>query len=442
MAETGYRIPQEMVAEANGAALGDLQRDYESVAGILERRGIFSALKTDIDSLTRTVGEFGVAVPSWGVGTGGTRFGRFPGVGEPANVFDKMVDVATIHQLSGGAPRVSLHIPWDQTDDPRELREFAAKLNLSFDAMNSNTFQDQSDQEHSYKFGSLSHTDARVRRQAIDHNVDVIRYGVELKSEALTVWIGDGGNFPGQIHLRRAYERVLESLRSIYSELPENWRLFTEHKPYEPAFYSTVIQDWGTSLMLSQALGDKAYSLVDLGHHLPNANIETIVARLISAGKLGGFHFNDSKYGDDDLTAGSIHPYQLFLIFNELVDAEQDPEVDSSRYRPASMLDQSHNVKDPIEAPIVRVERTRKAYAKAQLVERASLAACRHNHHELEAAQILKRAFDLDVTPILRMARYRNDAAIDPIAVFRQSGYRAAKGDERESDRKLGGGIV
>lgn len=442
MAETGYRIPQELIAETNAAAQDDLERDYEGVAGQLERNGVLSALNTDIDSLTRIIGEFGVAVPSWGVGTGGTRFGRFPGVGEPANVFDKIVDVATIHQLSGGAPRVSLHIPWDRTDDPRELREFASSLNLSFDAMNSNTFQDQPDQEHSYKFGSLSHIDSSVRRQAVDHNIEVIRYGVELQSNALTVWIGDGGNFPGQLHLRHAYDRVLESLRQIYAELPDGWRLFTEHKPYEPAFYSTVIQDWGTSLMLSQALGEKAYALVDLGHHLPNANIETIVARLISAGKLGGFHLNDSKYGDDDLTAGSIHPYQLFLIFNELVDAEQDPAVDAARYRPAYMLDQSHNIKDPIEALIVSVEETRKAYLKARLVDRTALADCQERNDVLAAEQILKRAFDLDVTPVLKMARYRNNAAIDPIAAFRKSVYRATKGNERASDRKLGGGIV
>ena len=442
MIETGYCIPHELIAEANAAALGNLERDYESFASLLWRRGLLTAGGTDLESLTQAVSQFSVAVPSWGVGTGGTRFGRFPGLGEPANVFDKMVDIATIHQLSGGAPRVSLHIPWDHTDDLQKLKQYSETLGISFDAMNSNTFQDQPDQQFSYKFGSLAHTDANVRRQAIEHNIEVISYGIELGSNALTVWISDGGNFPGQIHFRHAYDRVLDSLQQIYAKLPSGWRLLTEHKPYEPAFYSALIQDWGTSLMLNQALGEQAYSLVDLGHHLPNTNIETIVARLITAGKLGGFHLNDSKYGDDDLTTGSIHPYQLFLIFNELVDAEQDVNIDKSRYQPSYMLDQSHNIKDPIEALIVSVEETRKAYIKARLINRPELASYQEENDVVAAEQLLRSAFDLDVTPLLQMARYRVDAAIDPIAVFRKSDYRAAKGQERPSDCQSGGGIV
>ena len=244
---------------------------------------------------------------------------------------------------------MSLHIPWDKAD-PAALKAKAAELGLGFDAMNSNTFSDAPGQALSYKFGSLSHTDAAVRAQAVEHNLECIAIGRAIGSKALTVWIGDGSNFPGQAHFTRAFERYLDAMRTIYGALPEDWRLFSEHKMYEPAFYSTVVQDWGTNYLIAQELGPKAFCLVDLGHHAPNVNIEMIVARLIQFGKLGGFHFNDSKYGDDDLDAGSIDPYRLFLVFNELVDAE---DRGAPGFQPAHMLDQSHNVTDPIESLMV-----------------------------------------------------------------------------------------
>lgn len=427
-------IPTELIAEANSKAAAALDADYEAIGTRLARRGI------DIEQVTASVGRFGVALPSWGVGTGGTRFARFPGRGEPRNVFEKLEDCAVIHALTRATPSVSLHLPWDRADDYRVLRHAAQALGLGFGAVNSNTFQDQPGQIHSYKFGSLTHTDERVRTQAIEHNLECIRIGEQLGSSALTLWIGDGSNLPGQQHLARAFERYLDSAARIYAALPAGWRLLIEHKMYEPALYSTVIQDWGTSLVAAQALGAKAFCLVDLGHHAPNVNIEMIVARLIHAGRLGGFHFNDSKYGDDDLDAGSIQPYRLFLIFNELVDAQQRRVPDLN---PAHMLDQSHNVTDPIESLMSGAIELTRAYAQALLVDRELLSYLQQANDALLASQTLKEAFTTDVAPILAQARARRGAAIDPIAVYRASGYRQRIAKSRPaSSRPLGGGIV
>lgn len=381
----------------------------------------------NLDQIVEAISSFEVAVPSWAFGTGGTRFGRFPGDGEPRNVFEKLEDAAVVHQLTGATPRVSLHVPWDEPDDPAALLQHAADMGLGFDAVNSNTFQDQAMQEHSYKFGSFSHTDVAVREQAIEHNLHVIEVGRALGSEALTVWLADGSNYPGQAHLRRSFERVLGCLQQVYAALPDGWQFFTEHKPYEPAFYATVVQDWGSSLMLAQALGKRAKCLVDLGHHLPNTNIELVVARLVTAGKLGGFHFNDSRYGDDDLTAGSIKPYQLFLVFNELMDAAQEDDA----FAPAYMIDQSHNLKDPLEALLQTVDHLQCAYARALLVDRAALDHYQEANDVVLAEQTLRAAFEMDVRPLVREARWQRGGALDPIAVLRSSGYRSAKVDER-----------
>jgi L-rhamnose isomerase/sugar isomerase len=354
-------------------------------------------------------------------------------------VFEKLQDCSVIHKLTGATPTVSLHLPWDRTDDYQGLREHGASLGLGFDAMNSNTFQDQVGQPLSYKYGSLTHTDAAVRAQAVAHNIDCIGAGKALGSKALTVWIGDGANFPGQSHLGRAFERYLESTKSIYAALPADWRLFLEHKMYEPSFYATVIQDWGSSLMAAQTLGPKAFCLVDLGHHAPNVNIEMIVARLVHAQRLGGFHFNDSKYGDDDLDAGSIEPFRLFLVFNELVEAEL---AKAPNFRPAHMLDQSHNVTDPLESLMTSAIELQRAYAQALIVDRKALHEARVGNDVLMAAQTLKRGFTTDVSPILAQARITKGAAIDPVAVYRKSGYRAKCAEMRPGKQSLGGGIV
>jgi L-rhamnose isomerase / sugar isomerase len=423
----------DMTVADNDRRRATLDSDYSALGEKLARDGI------DIERIKAKAAAFAVAVPSWGVGTGGTRFARFPSAGEPRHIFDKLDDCAIIHQLTGATPRVSLHIPWDKVSDLAELKDKAAGLGLGFDAMNSNTFQDSPGQKLSYKFGSLSHTDPAVRRQAIEHNLECIEIGRALGSSALTIWIGDGSNYPGQSHFRRAFERYLDSARAIYAGLPDDWRLFTEHKLYEPAFYSTIVQDWGTNYLIATTLGEKAYCLVDLGHHAPNTNIEMIVARLIQFGKLGGFHFNDSKYGDDDLDAGAINPYQLFLVFNELVDAEL---ANAPGFRPAHMIDQSHNVTDPIESLMVSAMEIGRAFVQAHLVDREALSAAQDSNDALMASELLKRAFRTDVEPILAMARLEKGAAIDPVAAYRASGYRGEVARERPAVSGGGGGIV
>jgi len=423
-------IDKDTIAAANEAAEDALRAEYDALGATLDRRGI------DIATIKDKVAAYGVAVPSWGVGTGGTRFARFPGMGEPASIFDKLDDCGVIHQLTGATPRVSLHIPWDDAN-PADLLAKAEETGLGFDAMNSNTFSDAEGQAHSYKFGSLSHTKSDVRQQAVDHNLYVMELGQKIGSKALTIWVGDGSNFPGQAHMTKQFERYLDSARAIYGTLPEDWRLFTEHKIFEPAFYSTVVQDWGTNYLIAKELGERAYCLVDLGHHAPTVNIEMIVARLIQFGKLGGFHFNDSKYGDDDLDTAAIDPYRLFLVFNELVDAADTPGFD-----PAHMLDQSHNVTDPIESLMNSAMEVQRAYAQALIVDRAALSGFQEDNDALMASETLKTAFRTDVTPILQMARREKGCAIDPIAAYRRSGYRAQVAETRPASASGGGGIV
>jgi L-rhamnose isomerase / sugar isomerase len=425
-------IDAALVEKENAARETALARDYETLGEQLDRGGVA------IDAIRDQAATFGVALPSWGVGTGGTRFARFPGRGEPRDIFDKLDDCAVIQQLTRATPTVSLHIPWDKAD-PDRLKSAAERLGLGFDAMNSNTFQDQPGQEHSYKFGSLSHTDAATRAQAIELNLQCIEIGCTIGSKALTVWIGDGSNFPGQSHFAKSFARYLDSMRAIYAALPDDWRLLTEHKMYEPAFYSTVVQDWGTNYLIARELGPKAFCLVDLGHHAANVNIEMIVSRLIQFGKLGGFHFNDSKYGDDDLDAGSIDPYRLFLVFNELVDAELSGAPD---FNPAHMLDQSHNVTDPIESLMISAMEVQAAYARALLVDRKALDAAQEANDALMASEILKRAFRTPVEPILAMARLGRGGAIDPLATYRASLYREKVSALRPAVVAAGGGIV
>jgi L-rhamnose isomerase/sugar isomerase len=426
-------IDQNLIAEENARREKALTADYETLGERLARN------RTDIEKITKAVAAFAVAIPSWGVGTGGTRFARFPGPGEPRDIFDKLDDCAVIQQLSRATPTVSLHIPWDKVDDLKGLKEKAASLGLGFDAINSNTFQDSPGQKHSYKFGSLSHTDAATRAQAIAHNLECIDIGKALGSRALSVWIGDGSNYPGQSNFTRAFERFIDSMKPVVKGLPNDWHVFVEHKLYEPAFYSTVIQDWGSSYLAAVELGPKALCLVDLGHHAANVNIEMIVARLIQFRKLAGFHFNDSKYGDDDLDAGSINPFQLFLVFNELVDAAQRK---AKGFRPAYMIDQSHNVTDPIESLIMSAGEVLRAYAQALLVDRKALEAYQEKNDALMATETLKHAFTTDVAPILSKARALNGGAIGPIAAYRASKYRARVAKQRPAAKGSGGGIV
>ncbi|RDV25460.1 L-rhamnose catabolism isomerase [Alteromonas aestuariivivens] len=427
------RIDKALIAEQNDKLLSDLQEDYQALGNKLARSDI------NIDEITAKAEQFEIAVPSWGTGTGGTRFARFPGVGEPRNIFEKLEDSAVINDLSQCTGRVSPHFPWDKVDDFTELKQFSDELGLRWDSINSNTFQDQPGQEHSFKYGSLSNTSAASRELAIQHNLDCIEWGKTLGSKTLTVWVGDGSNHPGQQHFQHAFERYLDSMKKIYAGLPADWEMHIEHKMFEPAFYSTVIQDWGSNILAAMELGEQAKSLVDLGHHAPNVNIEMIVSRLIQFKKLGGFHFNDSKYGDDDLDSGSLHPYQQFLIFNELVDAEYRNQ---EGFNPNYMLDQSHNVTDPIESLINSAASVQRSYVGALLVDRSKLTEYQNSNDALMASNTLKAAFNTDVSPILAMARYKKGGAIDPIATYRSAGYRSAVAVKRPNSGGNGSGIV
>jgi L-rhamnose isomerase/sugar isomerase len=425
-------LSADQIASRNAGLLDALQDDYDSLGRQLARRHI------DIDAVKAKVSAFSVAVPSWGAGRGGTRFAKFPIAGEPTNIHEKLEDCAVIQQLCRVTPRVSPHFPWDRVADYAALREEAVALGLGFDAVNSNTFQDQPGQAQSYATGSLSSTIEAVRQQAVEHNIECIEIGAKLGVRDLTVWVGDGTNFPGQQDFTRSLDRYLDAASQVYAALPDGWRMLLEHKMFEPAFYSTVIQDWGSSYLAAQELGPKAKCLVDLGHHAPNVNIEQIVARLHRFGKLGGFHFNDSKYGDDDLDSGSINPHQLFLVFNELVEAELAPR---DGFDPAYMIDQSHNVTDPIESMLSSAETIAGAYAKAVIVDRGALHAAQNDNDTMMAFQALRRAYRTDVSAIVAMARYEAGGAIDVLDAYRASGWRDRKAQERRAVG-LGAGIV
>lgn len=417
---------KSQIDHQNQAHLAAHKEQFDFLSLQLDKKGL------DTDAIVERLRQFQVAIPSWALGAGGTRFGRFSIGGEPANLEEKIEDIGLIHSLTQSAGAISLHIPWDIPENPQAIKALAASHGIVFDAMNSNTFQDQGDQEFSYKYGSLCHTDPAVRAQAVQHNKTVINIGESLGSKSLTVWLSDGSNFPGQLNFQKALQRTLDSLKEIYAYMPEDWKLFVEYKPYEPNFYSTVIQDWGTSHLLARECGDRAFCLVDLGHHLPNTNIEQIVATLLWQGKLGGFHFNDSKYGDDDLTVGAIKPYQLFLIFNELVYGMQDSA--STNPPLAWMIDASHNVKDPLEDLMQSLEAIRLAYAQALIVNRADLEDARESNDVTHAQELLQDAYRTDLRPLLREARLRSGGAIDPIGLYRKLEIRKGLIERRGSE--------
>jgi len=407
------QIEKYSVDELNHQQAEKHQRQFEGVATDI----------SNLEGVLQKLSVFNIAIPSWALGTGGTRFGRFSGGGEPRSLEEKIEDVGVIHALNKSSNSISLHIPWDIPDNAASIKTLSAQLGLHFDAVNSNTFQDQKDQKLSYKFGSLHHVDKAVRKQAIEHNIEVIKYGKQLDSKALSVWLSDGSNFPGQLNFRQAFQNTLESLQEIYTALPDDWKVWVEYKPYEPNFYSTTIGDWGQSYLLASKLGPKASTLVDLGHHLQGTNIEQIVSLLLMEGKLAGFHFNDSKYGDDDLTVGSINPYQLFLIFNELVEGMDAREMDHATSI-GWMIDASHNVKDPIEDLLQSVQAIKIAYAQALLVDKKALVAAQNNNDVALAQEILQQAYRTDVRSLVAEASLRNGGALDPIGAYRELSIR------------------
>jgi L-rhamnose isomerase / sugar isomerase len=407
------QIERYQIDELNQEHLADHKRKLELTGHDLAKPGdVIQKLKA-----------FNIAIPSWALGTGGTRFGRFSGGGEPRNLEEKIEDVGVIYALNKSSNSISLHIPWDIPENTSSIKALAAQLGLHFDAVNSNTFQDQPNQKLSYKYGSLHHVDKAVRKQAIEHNIEVIKYGVQLDSKALSVWLSDGSNFPGQLNFRKAFQNTLESLQEIYAALPSDWKVWIEYKPYDPNFYSTTIGDWGQSYLLAAKLGDKASTLVDLGHHLQGANIEQIVSLLLMEGKLAGFHFNDSKYGDDDLTVGSINPYQLFLIFNELVEG-----MDARGMNHATdigwMIDASHNIKDPIEDLLQSVQAIKIAYAQALIVDKPALQAAQNSNDVTLAQEILQKAYRADVRPLIAEASLQSGGSLEPIDTYRKLNVR------------------
>lgn len=424
------KINKQQIEDTNQKSLDDHLESFDYIATQLTKKGI------EVENVVQKLADFQVAIPSWALGAGGTRFGRFGFQGEPGTLEQKIDDVGAIHALTQTAGAISLHIPWDVPEDYKTIKELAQSHQIIFDAVNSNTFQDQKNAAESYRFGSLSNIDEAVRQQAVEHNYEVIKIGDKLGSKSLTVWLADGSSFPGQTNFQTALQKTQKSLKEIYKSLPDDWKLFIEYKPYEPNFYSTVIQDWGTSFMLANECGEKAYTLVDLGHHLPNTNIEQIVSTLMLKGKLGGFHFNDSKYGDDDLTVGSVKPYALFLIFNALVyGMENNPQ---NPY-PAWMIDASHNIKDPLEDIIQSLEAIQEAYAKALLVDQKVLDDAQQAHDVVKCQEILQDAYRTDVRPLLEKARLQNGGALHPLKAYRSLGIRKKLIDERGADSVASG---
>ncbi len=396
----------------------------------------FSNRGLDINFLIQQIASFQIAVPSWALGAGGTRFGRFLIGGEPRNLEEKLEDIGLLAKLTRRTDAISLHIPWDIPQDIQLIKQKAADLQIRFDAMNSNTFQDYG-QPLTYKMGSLSNADSAIRKQAVEHNLMVIEIGKELGSKGLTVWLADGSNFPGQSHIRKALQWTTESLQKIYAGLPADWKLLLEYKPYEPNFYHTVIPDWGTSALICRQLGEQAKVLVDLGHHLPNTNIEQIVATLMHQNLLAGFHFNDSKYGDDDLSTGSIKPYQLFLIFCELTNgAEEKAQAWESI---SWMIDASHNTKDPLEDLIQALESISQAYAKSLLVDRNKLNQCQLEGDVVGAQEVLQDAFLTDVRSLVREARIQSGGEIDPLDFYRREKIREKRILQRGKNAQASG---
>jgi len=422
-------LDQNIIKTFNEKQLPRHKTNFDHLEERLSQKGL------DLETVVDQIGALQIAIPSWALGTGGTRFGRFPRGGEPSTLEEKIKDVGILHSLNQSSGAISLHIPWDIPKDYNAIKDLANGLDIVFDAVNSNTFQDQAESLNSYKFGSLSHIDKAVRKEAILHNKEVIDHGIELGSKALTVWLADGTSFSGQHDFRGAFQRTLESLEEIYDHLPSDWKLLIEYKPYEPNFYSMVIPDWGTSHLLASKLGDQANTLVDLGHHLPNTNIEQIVALLMHLNKLGGFHFNDSKYGDDDLTVGSIKPYQLFLIFCELVKGMREtanPEL-------SWMIDASHNLKDPMEDLLQSVESIKIAFAKALLVDYNRLKVAQSQNDVAGGQSILQEAFRTDVRPLVKESIYRKGGALDALEAYRYFDIRNQLIRERGRDSKSTG---
>ena len=360
-----------------------------------------------------------IETPSWGYGNSGTRFHVYPWPGAARTVWERIDDAALVHELTGCCPSVALHIPWDRVDDWNLLRKYAADRGVRIGAINPNTFGDDA-----YRLGSLCHPDAAVRRRALDHCLECVEIARELGSTIISLWLADGTNYPGQDDLRSRHGRLIAGLEELYVALPPGLRLLVEYKFFEPAFYSTDLPDWGTAALLCRRLGPRAQVLVDTGHHPQGTNIEQIVAILLTEGLLGGFHFNNRKYADDDLIVGSTDPFELFRIMREIALAQAEQQT-------AFMIDQSHNVEGKVDAMIQSVMNIQTAYAKALLVDETQLAAAQDNGDVLGAHRVLVEAFETDVRPLLARLRREKGLAPDPVKAFRDGGHAEQRARDR-----------
>ena len=386
------------------------QKQFEFMRDTLQEQGI------DVEGVLQAIQALRVETPSWGYGNSGTRFKVFAWPGAARTLYEKLEDAAMVQRVTGVCPGVAIHIPWDQVEDWAEAAQYAVSLGLRIGAVNPNLFQDDA-----YRLGSLCHPDAGVRHQAIAHVVECIHIAEEVHSEVISLWLADGTNYPGQDDMRQRRQRLREGLAAIYAALPAGMRLLIEYKFFEPAFYHTDLPDWGTAMLCCQQLGPQAQVLVDSGHHPQGTNLAQVVAQLLDEGRLGGFHFNDRKYADDDLIVGSLRPFELFTIFQEILSARAEGNPHAAQI--AYMLDQSHNIEPKIEAMIQSIVHVQLAYAKALLVNRQALAQAQEAGEVLGAYRVLREAFEMDVRPLLAEARVRMGLDPDPIAAFRQSGY-------------------
>ncbi len=386
----------------------DYKTSYKILKSSLEEKGV------NVSKVEKKLKALKIETPSWGYSDSGTRFAIFKQKGAAKNVKEKIQDAAEVHKVTGICPSIALHIPWDVTDNWNALLEYSLSLGIKPGAINPNLFQDPD-----YKLGSLCNPDGKVRKKAINHVLECIDIAKALKSKDISLWLGDGTNYPGQDDMRERKHRLEDSLKEIYDNLQDDMRILIEYKFFEPAFYNTEIADWGMAYNLCMKLGNRAMVLVDLGHHALGTNIEQIVAYLLDEGKLGGFHFNNKKYADDDLTVSSINPYEFFLIFNELVSAEEDGIKADIAY----MIDQCHNLKPKIEEMIQSVENIQKTYAKALIVDRKSLKKFQQDEDIIMAEKIITEAFDTDITPLLFKVREEMGVPLDPLEFFRESGY-------------------
>ena len=405
---------------------------YHLLAEQLEEYGI------NINGVKDALKQQRIETPSWGYANSGTRFKAFPWPGAAVTTRQKIDDAAMVQRMTGIAPSVAIHIPWDKPEDGDyvAMRQYAEERGVRIGAVNPNVFQDEA-----YRLGSLGNPDGSVREQALDHLVECCEIMRLVGSDNLSLWFADGTNYAGQDSLRGRKRRFEEGLRQVYAQLPPQGRMLIEYKFFEPAFYSTDIPDWGTAYAWSLKLGEQAQVLVDLGHHAPGVNIEQIVAFLLDEGRLGGFHFNNRKYADDDLVVGSVNPYELFLIYGELASAEQgeDETARSCAQKVAYMIDQSHNIEGKLEPMILSVMNCQEAYAKSLLVNRATLAAAQAAGEVLLAHQLLNEAYRTDVRPLLRVVREEMGASAQPVQAYRASGYEAQIAAERGVHASSGG---